>query len=555
MSKDESGTNGKIDAGRSGTGGTKNPGQISPPLLRCGKCGTDITNGHGASSQTKCCSCLCCRWCLYFIVVAVMIIIGILGMHALDALVLVALEFSEDDELGVATPAVLTDTLEGIHNVLMDLAHPERWVGSDFLVLWDELKKATEQASLHFQDTPMPPLYKLIPLIASHLVYIEEHRQNATLTWNSLEGDECRNISPRRIEKIRYHAKFASLAYAPPTRIRTTLAVDGFKLLQWESTVEYTKPSYFVAMNAKRKTAIVAIRGTSSLQDVLTDIIHTPVPFVNGSFAHSGMLQAARFVVNRTAPIISDLFHPLGYEVTIVGHSLAAGAATLATIIFQHEYKMKIRCFAFAPPPVLDRDSKDMANGFVDAMIHNDDVIPRFNFGVLAATFGVLYKYIEQIEKQGLTIAEFYAEHSFDERMKVLHDEIETNTRDKIKRDMFVSGRIAYFTDSSQGYIYQEVPNEFPSLRRFEITRRQLSDHSMVQHLIALDQVLQNGKKHSQVPSHQNPFLSENEVEAENCLGSGLLLAYKAIVEAKSSDLSTEDSDFLEDSGEDPVEL
>jgi hypothetical protein len=41
----------------------------------------------------------------------------------------------------------------------------------------------------------------------------------------------------------------------------------------------------------------------------------------------------------------------------IVGHSLGAGTGTLLSILMKHHYSdWNLRCYAFAPPPVVTKD-------------------------------------------------------------------------------------------------------------------------------------------------------------------------------------------------------
>ena len=97
------------------------------------------------------------------------------------------------------------------------------------------------------------------------------------------------------------------------------------------------RPGYFIAYHEESKRAVVAIKGTSTVGDILTDILHTPQKLPGGGFAHGGMFDASRFVLKRVGPIVRDLLHE--YSVTIVGHSLGAGAAALMGHAMIHERK------------------------------------------------------------------------------------------------------------------------------------------------------------------------------------------------------------------------
>lgn len=55
--------------------------------------------------------------------------------------------------------------------------------------------------------------------------------------------------------------------------------------------------------------------------------------------AHAGMLMAARCVVRRAAPVISQLLSPQDYALIVTGHSLGAGSAALATLLLQAQMR------------------------------------------------------------------------------------------------------------------------------------------------------------------------------------------------------------------------
>lgn len=81
--------------------------------------------------------------------------------------------------------------------------------------------------------------------------------------------------------------------------------------------------------------------------------------------------------------------HP-DYTLKVVGHSLGAGIAALTAIYwknhktFKHYEKVTknrlfMRCFAYAPPPVLSREIKEKGVGYVYSIVNEDDIVPRLN--------------------------------------------------------------------------------------------------------------------------------------------------------------------------------
>ena len=69
-------------------------------------------------------------------------------------------------------------------------------------------------------------------------------------------------------------------------------------------------PAYVVATNKDTKEFLLSVRGTSQMDDVITDMVAVPDEFDGtGEQAHSGMVQGAEWLFDRFLPL-AQVLHP-----------------------------------------------------------------------------------------------------------------------------------------------------------------------------------------------------------------------------------------------------
>ncbi|CAN8066358.1 unnamed protein product [Agarophyton chilense] len=137
-------------------------------------------------------------------------------------------------------------------------------------------------------------------------------------------------------------------------------------------------PRYFVGLDETYKTIVISIRGTSSISDLITDLLCENAPFAGG-YAHSGMKDAAYALYTSLLPTLRAALQKYPrYSVVVTGHSLGAGVAILLTKILLMNSFTDVICYAIAPCPVfgprlkIDADWSDA----VECFIHADDIVP-----------------------------------------------------------------------------------------------------------------------------------------------------------------------------------
>ncbi|XP_077482259.1 diacylglycerol lipase-beta isoform X1 [Stigmatopora argus] len=144
---------------------------------------------------------------------------------------------------------------------------------------------------------------------------------------------------------------------------------------------------FFVSLDHKREFIIVAVRGTLSFKDVLTDLSaeceSLPVDGVTGAcYTHKGISQAASYIYRKLVNdgILNQAFSIVPeYKLVITGHSLGAGAAAVLAILLRSSFPT-LKCYAFSPPGgLLSKALADYSKDFVVSVVLGKDLVPRLS--------------------------------------------------------------------------------------------------------------------------------------------------------------------------------
>lgn len=162
--------------------------------------------------------------------------------------------------------------------------------------------------------------------------------------------DDDRNhddVEVEELNELAEYLEYADLAYESHAVISTFCRQAELDLIRHDTATEPGRVGHFVALDHTKKLAILGLKGTSTLSDVLTDLIaipkeHVGCYFDDDTFAappknatkskkatenmmcHEGIFTAAIWMADSIQPMVENLFVPLGYKLVICGHSLGA---------------------------------------------------------------------------------------------------------------------------------------------------------------------------------------------------------------------------------------
>jgi Lipase (class 3) len=258
-------------------------------------------------------------------------------------------------------------------------------------------------------------------------------------------------ISKVRSEEYQTALTLSTWAYYEDSMILTEklLSMD-YTLLRHHLVGRPGTVAHYIAVSPSKRQVVVGLRGTSSLEDLLTDCCGRAVPLIDDDSmgdrvrfevkaavpnqilpqldddiieivsgherivfedddddgdnyirCHEGILHSARHVMEEIGPFLRDYLMECQYRVVFCGHSLGAGTAVVAATLLRSRYPQlflnddhhrRIHVYAFAPPPVLDHDSAIAASSFCTTFVYNADLVARMNISNLVVSLACLQK-------------------------------------------------------------------------------------------------------------------------------------------------------------------
>lgn len=157
-------------------------------------------------------------------------------------------------------------------------------------------------------------------------------------------------------------------------------------------------PRHFMAVDHTRKAIVVAIRGTNSISDIITDLICENAPFAGG-YAHSGMKSAAESLYTSLLPTLrAELAKRPTFSLVVTGHSLGAGVAILLTKLLLMNGFAYVKCYAIAPCPIFGPMHKvDLEwSDALECFVHENDLVSKLCLAS-ARKLAVEMEYLHQL--------------------------------------------------------------------------------------------------------------------------------------------------------------
>jgi len=356
--------------------------------------------------------------------------------------------------------------------------------------------------------------------------------------------DECKNPSVRRrqhrffagvdvnqMDRLNEQLQLALLAYADSMQeIQTTLQKDfDCELAYCDMESTPGRPSHFIAVNKnsieKQESAlsffssdastlevIMVVRGTKTITDIITDLLMDEEEY-KGGYCHNGILESGQYLAEKHTKLFRNLLRASGkkkIKLTLIGHSLGAGAATIAGMELNELPEMDVQVIGFGCPALLSKELSQQTESFVTTVVADNDCIPRMSSAtMLNAILDIAgfdwTPYAKQDIKEAVNeVSSYFPTLLKDYKQTILDTVSSQPLRDipaniptkRVEPVLYPPGKCVHLYRDGFGISGNVVPCTFFS--ELDINRRMLHDHTVDAgyQLIFLDLMRQHHEDH-----------------------------------------------------------
>ncbi|XP_020593708.1 uncharacterized protein LOC110033891 [Phalaenopsis equestris] len=201
--------------------------------------------------------------------------------------------------------------------------------------------------------------------------------------------------SESAVQELIYHLELAKGCYRDSTSsIARQCMLRERNILKFVKDSSLLRPGYYIGVDTRNKLVILAIRGTHTVYDLITNLVASSDQNVSfdGFSTHFGTAEAARWYLHHEMGAIRKLLvKHRDFRLRLVGHSLGGAAAALLAIMLRRKPAKElgfspdiISAVGFGTPPCVSKELAESCASYVSTVVLQDDIIPRLSVASLA---------------------------------------------------------------------------------------------------------------------------------------------------------------------------
>ena len=264
---------------------------------------------------------------------------------------------------------------------------------------WMEVLDLAQQTAIQLDSTIQDffgtpeEASKMINLNPTNLFYYLEYQdQVKNPSWKRRQHFFSKGVEIKQIKELRSQLDMVQLS-----SVKRTEDLQQELLEKFNSQLVYCnmesfpgKPSHFISLPKDQASlsshaleVTLVVRGTKSVTDIITDLLCDAQDYKGGK-AHAGILKSGQYLAKKHVHLLQNLLKVSGkrtVHLTLIGHSLGAGAASIAGMELQEIMgdRLKVQVIGFGCPALVSKNLSEQAKEYVTTVIADDDCIPRMS--------------------------------------------------------------------------------------------------------------------------------------------------------------------------------
>lgn len=185
-------------------------------------------------------------------------------------------------------------------------------------------------------------------------------------------SSDTQNITSATFSHWLNAAYVAQASYQSKDELENVLESQGYKINQLKQLDGFLV-TYVLATNEKTKHQLLAVRGTSNIENIIVDSAFVLVPDkITGIDIHQGFLLSAKDIYQHILPDIKP-----GYKINTIGHSLGGAAALIVAMMLDSQGYPIDEVITFGQPKVTNiSGSKKFSHLNIKRLVMPKDVVP-----------------------------------------------------------------------------------------------------------------------------------------------------------------------------------